>query len=502
MNFSKIDLDLWKEMQDEFSKTIGLPVTTIDINGNEIIVSGKYPNIYDFIKKKNSRLLAGKRIECVEELVRTKGESLVFKYCNGLYGIAYPVILFGNFFGLTIVDWMKKEDKDDFSDLALLLKVDKEDVAYFYNELNPFPLNQLEQVNNIMRIFSAKIPKLAFNKCRDDKKINELTALSELIKMINSSLDTQSILRYIMNFMITNLRAKDCSITVDSEDGEKKYCLKECSNDLNVIEKAVRNKINEIKSYVLINDLRKKFNLIIPEGYNSLISFPLKLKDEVIGSLNVYGSIPFEMDINQVDFLSTVSNQTAIAVLNAAKFEEVKHLAVFDKLTGVYNRRYFMTMLEKQLEKKEPVSLILTDIDDFGNYNNLHGHPQGDELLKQLANILKNNVRADDVIGRYGGEEFTIFMPKLRTNEAAEIAKNLKEAVEHFSFYGGEQQPNGKVTISLGLVSSIDENTTERMLIKEADEALYKAKKQGKNRFVHTVIIKNNLKAETVVNHK
>jgi len=200
-----------------------------------------------------------------------------------------------------------------------------------------------------------------------------------------------------------------------------------------------------------------------------------------------------------LNFLSVMAAQVAIAVANAQRYGEVKELAVIDKLTGVSNRRHFMELFEKRMEQEitqeKPVSLILTDVDDFGKYNNTHGHPMGDKLLRELSNILKGNVKEGDVIGRYGGEEFIILMPAVSSNEAMAAAKRIKSAVSDFSFEGGETQPNGKVTISLGLVTSMDKVSISD-LIKEADDALYRAKGSGKNRVIQRIIIKDNLRTE------
>jgi len=92
MNFDKVDLELWKEMQDEFSKNIGLPVVTIDTQGNEIVVSGKYPFLYEMIKKGNSKFLADKRLAEIVNL--EEKEYSFFSYYDGLYGVAYPIKLF------------------------------------------------------------------------------------------------------------------------------------------------------------------------------------------------------------------------------------------------------------------------------------------------------------------------------------------------------------------------------------------------------------------------
>ena len=141
------------------------------------------------------------------------------------------------------------------------------------------------------------------------------------------------------------------------------------------------------------------------------------------------------------------------------------------------------------------MGLILLDIDSFGKYNNTHGHPKGDELLKEISKLIKENVREEDVVGRYGGEEFIVMMKKVKPHDALEIAERIKKAVSEYSFYGRETQPNGKVTISAGLAIT-RANISMKELIKEVDDALYKAKNSGKNKVVQKIILGHGLKAE------
>ena len=170
-----------------------------------------------------------------------------------------------------------------------------------------------------------------------------------------------------------------------------------------------------------------------------------------------------------------------------------------DKLTQVFTRRHFMDLLDEamasEISVENSLGLILLDIDNFGHYNNTHGHPKGDDLLSGLSKILKESIRKEDIVGRYGGEEFIIMMKKIKPHEALEIAKRIKEKVASEDFYGREQQPGGTVTVSVGLAITRAKISVKE-LIKESDEALYKAKNSGKNRVVQKIILGNGLRAE------
>ncbi len=178
-------------------------------------------------------------------------------------------------------------------------------------------------------------------------------------------------------------------------------------------------------------------------------------------------------------------------------FEEVTqnyHLAVkraiTDSLTELYNHGYFHEFLEREVERcrryHHPLSLILADIDNFKNYNDIHGHPQGDIVLKTVADIFKQSTRSTDLAARYGGEEFALVLPETEMFGAQVVAEKIRATVEKQKIKGEEQQPQGRVTISLGISSLpvADKETTAIMLINKADQALYEAKEKGRNRVI------------------
>ena len=150
-----------------------------------------------------------------------------------------------------------------------------------------------------------------------------------------------------------------------------------------------------------------------------------------------------------------------------------------DSLTGLHNRRVLEKRLQDEIERAEryslPLSLILADVDHFKTFNDTYGHPAGDEALKTFASILANSVRTSDLVARYGGEEFAILMPGTNGVQAATRAERIRRAVECHSW------SNRQVTASLGL-ATLGEVCNAQTLISNADEALYHAKRSGRNR--------------------
>ena len=161
---------------------------------------------------------------------------------------------------------------------------------------------------------------------------------------------------------------------------------------------------------------------------------------------------------------------------------ELKRLAITDKLTGAFNRTKFVEILKREIEMvsryDQPLSLILFDIDHFKKTNDTYGHNAGDHVLKTIADIVRENIRKIDYFVRWGGEEFIILSSETDLEEAHTLAERIRKAIENYRF-----KNIGKVTISFG-VTKFREGDTEELFIKRADDAMYEAKKKGRNRGV------------------
>ena len=168
--------------------------------------------------------------------------------------------------------------------------------------------------------------------------------------------------------------------------------------------------------------------------------------------------------------------------------ERLHKLAISDGLTGLYNHRYFQDRWrrEVQLARRydEPLSLMILDVDFFKNYNDTMGHPQGDVLLKELSMLLLRSVREVDLVARYGGEEFVIVLPKSRKTDAVVLAERVRALVGQHSFPHRDVQPGGRVTVSMGVASFPEDGADAGEVIVNADKALYRAKRGGRDQVV------------------
>jgi diguanylate cyclase (GGDEF)-like protein len=159
-------------------------------------------------------------------------------------------------------------------------------------------------------------------------------------------------------------------------------------------------------------------------------------------------------------------------------------------LTGLYNYQHFKQKLQVEIARSKryglPVSLLMMDIDFFKMYNDHFGHPLGDRILRRFSNLLFEHVRQIDILSRYGGEEFSLILPGTAKESAKVVAEKLRTLIEKSYFPLSEKLPFGRVTMSVGLACYPDDAKNEEELIRLADQALYRAKKEGRNRTVTT----------------
>lgn len=185
--------------------------------------------------------------------------------------------------------------------------------------------------------------------------------------------------------------------------------------------------------------------------------------------------------------------------------QELKSLANEDGLTGVYNHRFFHDKLREKIiyceKEKTPLSVIFMDIDYFKHYNDLYGHQKGDEVLRIIGSLLKDCVGKEDIVARYGGEEFAIILPGMSEKDAFLLAENIRKKIEDSYFEGEENQPNGQITVSIGISVYPEKAKDDVELIKSADDALYRAKFFNKNRVETYTSILDELKKDIDEEH-
>ncbi len=217
--------------------------------------------------------------------------------------------------------------------------------------------------------------------------------------------------------------------------------------------------------------------------------FPILEAGEIVAVFAVHGIK--EEDLARVEVLSAY---LVLLIKKIKLYETVRELAIVDELTQVFVRHHFLERLEEELRRsirfKLPLTVLMLDIDHFKRYNDDFGHLVGDATLKEVANLLKSSLRRVDLVGRYGGEEFIVAMPETRIANAAEVAERIRSGIARHDFQ--VYNVRTKVTVSQGIMvfdgdnangtEGLDTKALVAELIRKADESMYRAKEEGRNR--------------------
>ena len=207
-------------------------------------------------------------------------------------------------------------------------------------------------------------------------------------------------------------------------------------------------------------------------------------KDETVGVIAVEGPRRYGPGIK--DLVRLLAHTGAASLYSSARYSEINRTANTDGLTGLFNKRFVTLRLSdeirKALDETSSVSVFLFDIDNFKHYNDRNGHVEGDRLLRALARVVRKCTRGDTVFGRFGGEEFLMIFPGATKEQALAAAENVREAIARYDFPSGAQQPLGCISVSGGVAECPVDACDSAALLRLADEALYAAKRSGRNR--------------------
>lgn len=236
---------------------------------------------------------------------------------------------------------------------------------------------------------------------------------------------------------------------------------------------------------------RKRIKAYDPFQMLSACTFPIMVGETAVGALSlgrVYPGKPYLPE--DVETMRSLAELAALALQRANVFEEMLKRSLTDGLTGLANRRHFDARLTQEWENAardgRPLALLLVDIDSFKKYNDSYGHAQGDECLRQIAEVLMSAGRRQyDVAARYGGEEFALILPDSTVKNAAKRAEALRKTIMAMKIPHRASVTGKVVTVSIGVAAIVPTASTQPAdLITRADQALYDAKKQGRNRVV------------------
>jgi len=339
------------------------------------------------------------------------------------------------------------------------------------------------------------------------KETQMLQTVIDISDHVSSTLDPKEILYLIVSNISEIIPVTRCSII--SVDGSQRYAhvistfedphLTNIRLDLNKYPE-IREALSSKKPVAIKNAakdplMKRVSEMLFPLGIRSILVIPIIFHEEIIGTLFLRTSrARHAFTKHEIKLCQAIANASANPLYNAYLFEKLgnekshlEKLAVTDYLTGLYNSRYFYYRLAEEYSRSVRhsfhLSCLMLDIDFFKDVNDRYGHRAGDNILKELAQLLKHYMRRSDVLARYGGEEFIILLPQTDENGALAKAESLRGYIEKHPFRGLKGERN--LSVSIGLATHPDHRATNKEdLITLADDALYTAKAQGRNRVV------------------
>jgi diguanylate cyclase (GGDEF)-like protein len=326
---------------------------------------------------------------------------------------------------------------------------------------------------------------------RTQEHLQVMTTLQSISHAVTSSLDLDEILNKVIQLLQDSFGYTYLSIYVLEENTlflgaqigyPDTQIIYEIPIDSGVIGRTARTK--EIQ---FIRDISTDADFL-PAAYEvkNEIAVPLLKDSNVLGVLNVESKGDVPLTENDVNVLNTLAGSVAVAIDNARLHAEVKLMAMTDVVSGLPNRRAFDETLYAEITRasrySHPLSLIILDLDSFKEYNDKWGHPAGDIRLREIADLLRSNLRDPDMAARYGGEEFAIILPNTSKGGAMRLAERLRQSAESSAPQkSNDNFPIAGYTISIGVATYPDDATSMEELLLMADNAELTAKRLGKN---------------------
>jgi diguanylate cyclase (GGDEF)-like protein len=222
-------------------------------------------------------------------------------------------------------------------------------------------------------------------------------------------------------------------------------------------------------------------------GARSELALPMIAEGKTVGVLNAEAVEPDAFDANAVQTLTLIANQAAAVIRGGQLLEETRRLAITDGLTGLHNRRHFMRQLDEAVRRagryQETMALIMLDLDLFKDVNDRFGHQVGDRVLELLAVALRDSVRESDQAARLGGEEFALLLLRCDRDLAIAIAERVRDRIHHLALEGIPES-DIDLSASVGIAFFPEDGEDPKTLMRSADDALYAAKRTGRDRVV------------------
>ncbi|MCM8800588.1 MAG: GGDEF domain-containing protein [Candidatus Omnitrophica bacterium] len=278
----------------------------------------------------------------------------------------------------------------------------------------------------------------------------------------------------------------------NTELKNKNSNLKEISEEMIALFEITRNICGSLDKERIFNSFKEELARYIKIGEYRFVQeqsrdleksgfgiMPLRIERRILGYL-VYKDIPQD----KKDKFFVLAHQFLLGLKRAHLYSQLQELAITDSLTKVFSRRFFMERFNEEIERSRKFNLnfsfLMIDIDHFKYFNDNYGHLVGDAILKEIAKILKENIRQIDIIGRYGGEEFSLILIETDKPQAEFAAERIRKTISDKTIKIYDEQL--KLTVSIGVATFPIDGKDAKTILDNADKALYKAKIMGRNR--------------------
>ncbi len=344
-------------------------------------------------------------------------------------------------------------------------------------------LTMSEQYNDLSFELNTAISKLDFQLMDMEQTKKKISALYRITASAQNFSSQSSIINEILQGINREFGFSDASIWLYDKESDNLYL--ESSTGQDDAEKLTLPPLSisqaVLKRELIYIDALSKQN----EIYFSDVAIPLILGDALQGALHVRTNEERIIQEYDLDLLRSLAAQISLSIAHASYIKKIERLAITDGLTNLYNKRFFMQRLDEEVKRslryKRALSLLIMDIDYFKHYNDTNGHPRGDLVLEEAAQIIKSCCRDVDFVARYGGEEFVALLPETTANDAYCLGERIRKRIESTDFFNTNLQPNGRLTISIGISCCPDSACSADKLLEHADIALYKVKKSSRN---------------------
>jgi diguanylate cyclase (GGDEF)-like protein len=366
----------------------------------------------------------------------------------------------------------------------------------------------------IIRRTKRKTAKSEEERQRNQETIKlfakEVEVIAEIGRIISSTLDIDEVyekfaveVKKLISFdrLAVNLHSlHEENVKVVHTFGEK--VPGRCNEDLfplegSACENITKTRMGEYSNAQNTEEMKKINSQFARAGFYSLLCVPLIYRNEVVGSLHFRSKTPNAYTERSLRLAEKIGTQIAGAIGNAQLFFELKRaeeslqesekeyreLSIVDDLTQLYNSRHFYHQLKIELERsnryKQPITLLLLDLDNFKAFNDAYGHVEGDEVLRRLGQVVKRCLRETDFAYRYGGEEFTILLPMAISADGAITAERIRTELKKESFFPMPDQ-EVHMTMSIGL-AQYKPGEDMKVFVHRVDQLMYQGKKNGKD---------------------